>query len=107
MANELPNATALMHDATWRDYLKTASVFVATEVYGEADTVADHETRLKMARDVMFHTDLLADQLVALVSVQIDVCSLGNSASAIPQETIIAKVRGFWTKIAKERYPNL
>lgn len=105
MANELPNAVALMEDDTFRKWCIAAAVYQARLVVQEAATVADHGVRLKMAMDVIVNPQLLADRLVHVIAADPAVSGKGDTVQEITQDTMIAKVAEVWTILAKNFYP--
>ncbi len=100
----LANAVALRKDPEWREWLVTAAAYVSREVYLEASTVTDHAVRYRLALDVMVTPEVVAAQLVTIISTDPDVAVKGTSPAAVTEELTITKVQAIWTKLALLHY---
>lgn len=110
MANELPNAVALMRDATFMDWVRAGSVYVARTVLTEPDTTASHDVRVRMAQAIVLDPTAMQTRLVNILATDPDVASIGDQVGEGPnmigQNLIIQKIIGVWTPLAKLVYPN-
>jgi hypothetical protein len=104
MANELPNAVSLMRSTEFRDWIMAASVYQARLVFLEPSSTADHDVRMKMARDVISSPNILVERLTAIIAADPDVCSIGDTPQAVGQPVILQKVSDVWTPVAKYLY---
>jgi hypothetical protein len=109
MANELQNATILMGDSDFRDWMRAATVYEARAVIIEAGTVADHATRLKLAQAQALNPDTHLNIFVNAIACDPTVASVGSSvgtaAGTITQDLMLQKVKGIWTPLAQLLYP--
>jgi hypothetical protein len=100
----LSNAVTLRADPVWRDWLITAGAYQARVVLSEATTVADHDVRMKLARDVAFTPASIIDLLVTVISTDPEVAVKGATPELVTEATVLAKVAANWTAIAKLLY---
>lgn len=100
MANELANATTLMKDTDFRDWVRAASVYVAREVISDPTPPGDQAVRLAFAKQIALNPDLHLNQLVNVIACDPEVAAKGNNVTAVTQATVIAKVQEVWSPLA-------
>lgn len=105
MANELPNAVALMREADFRDWLVAAGAYTARTVLNEDEGTPYHRARLLLAYDVLGNPAMIAERLVTIVATDPEVAGKGNGVAAVGQPLILAKVAAAWTALARMAYP--
>ena len=106
MANELPNAVALMRSADFRDWLTAAAAYQARVVVLEDVSTADHDIRLKLATDVLMTPSIVVDRLINAVATDPEVAVKGTTPELVTQAVILQKVAAVWTVLAKLSFPN-
>lgn len=102
----LANAAALRKDATFNDWIETACAYVARLVLLEADTVSDHQTRARLAREVAVRPTMIAPIVLTAVATDPDVATKGATAALVGEQLVIDKVTAVWTTVAKLYYPD-
>lgn len=106
MANELPNAVALMRDVDFRDWLMAAGAYQARVVLGEPAATPDHAVRVKLAQDVLMSPEMLLDRLVNVVATDPEVAGRGVTPAVVGQPLILQKVADIWTSLARLSFPQ-
>lgn len=106
MADELPNAVALMKDQEWKDWLLAAAAYQARVVLQEPENTPDHPVRLRLAQDVLTSPQIVLERLVTVVSTDPEVAGKGKTATLVGQPLILQKVAGVWTALAKLAFPQ-
>lgn len=102
MANELPNAAALLTDPVFRSWVTAASVYQARLTMLEADTVPDHAARYALARMVLSTPGFNLDLLVGLLATDDQIAGLGPTptTAAVWQGPILTKIAAYWTPVS-------
>ena len=102
----LANASALRHDPTFTEWVETAAAYQARLVITEDADTPDHDIRLRLARDAAVTPGVAAGLLVTIVATDPEVATKGETADAVGEALIIAKVAGAWTVLSHLIYPN-
>jgi hypothetical protein len=106
MADELPNAVALMRSVDFRDWLLAAGAYQARVVLAEPDTTPLHDVRLKLAEEVLMSPAVIVDRLVNAIATDPEVAGKGQTPQAVTQALILKKVDLVWSALARMSYPN-
>lgn len=101
MANELPNAVALMRNDEFRDWVMAAAVYQARQVIVEATSVQDHAIRVILAEKVALNPAPYVERFVNVIATDPAVAGLGDTPSEIGQSTFLAKIAEVWTPMAR------
>lgn len=97
----LANAALLMNDAAMRQWLIAAGAYQARVVYTEDPATPDHAVRLLLAKDVLMNPSFISDRLLTLICTDPVVANMGSTASAVGENTCLAKVAELWTLLAQ------
>lgn len=102
MANEqITNVVSLRREADFNDWISAACVYQAHQVLIEADTVADHALRARLANDVILDPTVIAKRMVNIIATDSQVYNLGGTAVAVGQTLVLSKTAEYWTPMAK------
>jgi hypothetical protein len=99
MANELKNASILMNDTDFRNWITAAMVYVARSVVTEATTVTNHTARFNLAKAILLNPAQFTGHFVNLIATQTDVAGIGSTVAALGQPLIIQKVTDEWNNV--------
>lgn len=102
----LANAAALRKDVIFNDWIETACAYVARLVLLEADSVADHQMRMRLAREVAVRPNMISPIVLTAVATDPDVASKGATAAIVGEQLVIDKVQAVWTTVSKLYYPD-
>lgn len=101
----LANAALLLQDNTFRAWMTAAGAYQARQVVLEPDTTADHAIRLRLANDAIVSPTIVTDRLVTIIGTDPTIAAMGSSTTTLDENTVLNKVAGTWTTIAKMMYP--
>ena len=104
MANELPNAVALMRDSDFRDWVMAAAVYTARTVLAEPTATPDYSVRRQLAITILGNPSVIVERTVNIIAADPEVCSKGTTVTAVGQTLLIQKMADIWTPIAKLLY---
>lgn len=108
MANELPNAVALMADSDFRAWVMAASCYQASIVVSDAAATAASKA---MAQEVLLNpASAVTQRLVNVLATRVPICSVGvtvgESAGKVGQALLLAQVALVWAPLAAVLYPT-
>lgn len=101
MANELPNAAALLTDALFRAWATAVCVYTARVVVEEDPATADHDKRMALAQIVLGSPGYGVDIMLSLLATTPAICGLGATPVASWQNVMISTAAAYWTPLAK------
>jgi hypothetical protein len=101
MANELANATVLMGDSTFRDWMRAAMVYQSRVVIIEDSGTPNHVNRLWLANICVVNPNQYVTLFINAIACDPAVCGLGTQVgSEITQEIVLSKIAEVWNPIA-------
>ena len=101
MANELPNAVALMQNDEFRSWVMAASVYQARQVIIEPASTTDHTPRVSLANSVVMNPTQYLERFVNVIACDPGIASLGTTVQQITQPTLLQKMSDIWTPLSK------
>jgi hypothetical protein len=105
MANELANATVLMGDGDFRNWMRAAMVYQSRLVILEDPGTANHANRLWLANITVVYPERFLNIFVNAIACDPTVAGLGTVVGTdITQETMLTKVSEVWNPIANLMY---
>lgn len=107
MANEIPNAVALIRDDDFRSWIQVAACFQAAAVVVNAGSTAASK---KLATDVLSNpTGAHLNQMIAIMATRPEIASVGvtvgEGAGKIGQTLLLAQIAIIWAPLAAVMYP--
>ncbi len=105
MANEIPNAVALMRDPDFRDWVCAASCYQAAQVLGSGTNAAK-----AMASEVLLNPrGPQLERLINVLATQTALASVGSTvgttAGTITQALLLTQIAAVWNPLAAVLYP--
>lgn len=101
MANELANATVLMGDSTFRDWMRASMVYQSRVVILEDPLTTNHVNRLWLANICVVNPDQYLTIFVNAIACDPAVCGLGTQVgSEITQTLMLSKAAEVWNPVA-------
>ena len=102
MANEIPNAVALMKDADFRDWVRAGVCYQAAVVIAATGQPA---TSVKVANDVVGNPAVHLDRFLNVLACRPQICSIGATVATIGQPLLLAQITAVWDKLSTAIYP--
>lgn len=106
MADELPNAVALMRDSEFRDWVVAAIGYQARVVMQEATSIADYAVRRKLASAAILDPAQFGDRFINVIATDPEVAVKGKTVQLVGQALLLQKVAGVWPHLAKLIFPE-
>ena len=104
MSDWLADAAALAKNNDWLEWVGVAAVSQARDVFLEADTVANHDNRMRMAKAVLANPDVQRLQLARIIAADQTVASKGTTAEAVGSDLLLTRMGQVWDYIANVYY---
>jgi hypothetical protein len=101
MANEIPNAVALMRDTDFRDWVRAGVCYQAATLIAAGTAPA---TSLKVANDVVGSPTVHLERFLNVLATRVPICSVGSTVEAIGQTLLLAQIAAVWDKLAVAIY---
>lgn len=106
MANEIPNAVALMKDSTFRDWVNAAACYQAALVLTDGAATAASK---RLASDALLnpsgpHLNRLVNVLATRVQIASVGTTVGEGAGQIGQALMLAQIAAVWAPLAAVMY---
>lgn len=92
----LANAALLSRDGVFRDRVLAAVIFHARAVLSESPDTPNHIFRAQYARSVLLSPMDYMDSFSWTIAADLQIASLGDSAAAIPEDKLLARVGVAW-----------
>lgn len=103
----LANATILRKDPDFASWVETAIAYTARVVITEPANTANHNVRLRLARDAAVTPGVILPIMISAVATDPAIATLGATCALVGEQNVIDKVGAAWTSVSQLLFPEV